>query len=71
MVNILLGLVMTLVGYLLKQQNDEIKQLRQRMHDVLNHVAEIKATIHFMEKDLSTRIVRIEEYLNGLLKKQK
>jgi len=68
LVNVLFGLLVGLGGYLVSKQNEEIKLLRQRMHDVINHVAEIKATIHFMEKDLSIRVIRIEKYLNGLLK---
>lgn len=67
-INGLIGLVLTLFGFILNQALGEIKQLRQRMHDALNHISAIKATILLMEKDLTTRVSRIETYLNGLLK---
>lgn len=51
LVNFLLGLVLALFGFILKQALDEIKLLRQRMHDALNYIAEIKAILGMRKKE--------------------
>jgi len=53
-INGLIGLVMALFGFILHQALDEIKQLRQRMHDALNHIAAIKAILQFRQTDRIT-----------------
>lgn len=44
-INGLIGLVLALFGFILHQALDEIKMLRQRMHDALNHISAIEAVL--------------------------
>lgn len=50
-INFLVALILALFGFMLKQALDEIKLLRQRMHDALNHIAAIEAVLKMRKKD--------------------
>ena len=50
-INFLVALILALFGFMLKQALDEIKLLRQRMHDALNHISGIEAVLKMRKKD--------------------
>lgn len=55
-INGLIGLVLALFGFILHQALDEIKMLRQRMHDALNKISAIEAVLRLRQTD------RVEPY---------
>lgn len=55
-INGLVGIALALFTFIGKQALDEIKQLRERMHKALNHIAAIEAVLKLRQSE------RIGEY---------
>lgn len=50
-INGLIGLVLALFSFILKQALDEIKQLRERMHKALNGITAIEAVMKLRQSE--------------------
>lgn len=50
-INALIGIVLSLFGFILMQALGEIKQLRERMHKALNGIAAIEAVMKLRQSE--------------------
>jgi hypothetical protein len=53
-INGLMAIIIALGSFVIKQMLDEIKLLRQRVHDALNHIAGIEAVLNMRKTDRMT-----------------
>jgi hypothetical protein len=53
-INGLMAIIIGLISFIINQMLSEIKLLRQRVHDALNHIAGIEAMLNMRKTDRMT-----------------